>query len=442
MTTAAGDTVQAFRMRSWLSLSLRGAPWLALWGAFIAFGLWVHRQMAVPLFTPRDTEIYSFDFQGYATTFANVDFIGAGRFRHPLWGWLTSPVTLLGQRIYELGEGVFWCYLICLFAAVGVGSVLLLRRLLKRTIGLDALSVWACTALFLSFAHVWLLAGIPETFGVSMLLALGTLVWAMGSAVRRERDAFRILGEEVRSPGLGRKIDVVGWGVMAVLSGGVTLTQFGKVVLGFLLIRWKDRRLVMRTLLFGLGAVELIVAIFALRLWWRVRTDVSAPGLAAAWHSLFDHVAPLGMPWSERLRYFWIFFSEPVALRGEPFSVQEIAGGYATWWPPVLLMILYGAVVLSIWVNRRHLLVKLMGIMFLVDGVIHFVVGWGLSESHLYAGHWFYALPLVLGLGLARVERSRRMWMCLGIFLFAIAMLGLNVHAYFSHPMGIVWPPA
>ena len=59
----------------------RMSPWLVLAAAFLAFGVWVRFQIPVPIGTGRDTEIYSFDYLGYADTFCDFRAIGYGRFR-------------------------------------------------------------------------------------------------------------------------------------------------------------------------------------------------------------------------------------------------------------------------------------------------------------------------------------------------------------------------
>ena len=141
-------------MKTWHKILLL----LGLWAAFWCFGLWVRSQMAVPLDVVRDTEIYSFDFQGYAKTFTNYHFIPYGRFRHPLWGWLTSPVTLFGQKVIDqFGEKAFWIYLVGFFALVGSCSVALVYGLIRRCGKTSAGEALAATAVFASFAHVWLL---------------------------------------------------------------------------------------------------------------------------------------------------------------------------------------------------------------------------------------------------------------------------------------------
>ena len=108
----------------------------------------------------------------------------------------------------------------------------------------------------------------------------------------------------------------------------------------------------------------------------RVAADPTASGMEGAWHTLVDNFAPVSMPLGERLRYMWIFFSEPVLLRGEPFDERMIVGGYPSILHTLLLALLYGVVAVSAWLNRRHVLVRMMAAMFLVDVGIHFIAGW------------------------------------------------------------------
>lgn len=410
--------------------------------AFLAFGLWVHSQVPVPIGTDRDTEIYSFDYLGYANTFTDFRCIGYGRFRHPLWGWLLSPLTLFGQRLYAIDEQAYWVFMLSFFAVVAALAVLLLYRLLRRVDGISRGEALAATALFLSFAHVWLLGGMPETYGISMLLALATLHWAVGSGRRIAAEEFRMMGEKVAAPRLGLKIDTVGWAVLAVLTGGITITQAVKTLVAFFVVRrpsWRRGLAICGGLALALAGVA---GVFALRVWLRTRADASAPGFASAWHTLVDNFTGGDVSVLERLRYVWVFFSEPLLLRGENFDARRITGGYGSILQPALLAFLYAMVAASAWLNRRRMLVKVMASMFAVDAAIHFVAEWGLTESQLYAGHWFYTLPIFVGLLFPGLTIRRRRCLVIATWALAAAFLVLNLHGYFGHDVGIAWPPA
>ena len=52
----------------------------------------------------------------------------------------------------------------------------------------------------------------------------------------------------------------------------------------------------------------------------------------------------------------------------------------------------------SIIINYKNKIVKLFIAFFSVDIFIHFVVGYGIEEGQLFCGHWFFFIPLLLGL--------------------------------------------
>lgn len=401
---------------------LRVVGWMLLGAALVVFGLWMRSMMPVPIGTNRDTEIYSFDYLKHAGLLSNYHFIGYGRFRHPLFSWLMAPVALFGQRIFgAFGEAGFWVFLCIVFSSIILGCLALLFRCLRRVVGLGPWESFVCTALFMSFAHVWLLAGMPETYSVSLLLALVLLNWAFV----RLRD---------------RKLELAGWGALAVLTGGVTLTQGMKTCVAYCVVRRPTRRQIMWGVLAGVGVLAFVVLVFYIRLRIRVHFNPSARGMDGAWTELFGPLIGFSASPGEWLHHAWVFFSEPVVLRGEPFDVRVISGGYGSWIQGLLVVVLYGLAGVGAWLGRHRPLVHLIGGMFLCDVVIHLVVGWGLAESHLYAGHWFYVLPLLVGVAWAELPPRRRMAWGVVVLMLALAILVCNVHGYFGHDVGLQWP--
>jgi len=392
-----------------------------LGAAFVRFGVWVHEMMPVPLWTDFDTEIYSFDYLGFANCLSRYELIAHGRFRHPLFHWLTAPITLFGHRVQcAIGENGYWIYLAVVFTAVVIGCLALMYRALRRVVGLTVGEAFACTALFASFAHVWLFTGLPETYPFALLLALCLVNWM-----------------DVRLP--DRKLELAGWGAMALLTGGITLTQGVKVGLAYCVTKRPTKRQLMFGAIGITSLVALVIAIFYIRLLVRTHLDPSARGMDGAIHELFAPITGWSMSPGEWLHRACVFFSEPIIVRGAPFEVRTIDIGYDSWLQPALLALLYALSLAGAWIGRHHPLAKVLGAMFLVDIVLHFVIGWGLSEAQLYGAHWFYSIPLCAGLLLANAK-SKRQWLTATILLLAVAITACNLHGYFCHPVGFTWP--
>ena len=401
--------------------TIRVVSALGLFVALVAFGLWVRAMMPVPFGTARDTEVYSFDYLGHAHLLSNYHFIGYGRFRHPLFSWFMLPVTAFGQSaIQNFGEKGFWIYLCCIFSLFVLGSILLMRLLLQKGVGLKPHEAFLGTALFASFAHVWLLAGVPETYALSMLLGVLLLNCV----------TFKIAD---------RQVDRLVWGTVLGAMGGVTLTQGIKGVLAYVV----TKRPKVRQICIGAAAVAgillLVALIFYVRLRIRTYFNPYGRGFDGAWHELFDPLTGWTMGCGEWLHRATVFFSEPIIVRGEAFDQRTIEGGYCSCIQPILLWMLYALAGLGAWLGRRETLVMTICAMLTVDGAIHLVAGWGLSEAQLYGAHWFFSLPVLVGFAVKGLSGRIRQAVAVLVAALAIGIFASNVHGYFDHDVGLIW---
>lgn len=399
-------------------------PWLLLWGAFVAFGIWVRSCQPWKLPTPDPVEIHGLDYHRYAWMLGHVTMIKYAAFRHPLYGWFMSPFILFGHRIREVGGlWAYWIWLVCLFSLVMTVAVWLVHKVLLR-LELKPFERFVCCALFSSFASVWMLAACPESFGLSCVLALCTILWGLESARRCAGDTV-----------YGRQIDLVGWSALALLTGGVTITQLAKTGLAYAVTHKVTKRLL---LCFAGGFVLIVlltVGIFALRMWGRNLS--AAPGhaetLAGAWQNIDSYLTASTVSLSTRFHRMWVFFSEPLVTRGEDFQQNEV-GTYRNMVAPLLVWCVLGCAAAGAWFNRRHPIVKLLAAMFAVDFAIHFVVAWGMIEAQIYAGHWFYGLPLLVGLLQSRVPSRGRFACSVGMLVLSVAIFSMNLFSILHAP--------
>ena len=255
------------------------------------------------------------------------------------WRW----ITYAGFR--HPGLGLLMSPLVALQHVWADAYLWFMPAVATATAGLvRRLGGWCALAVWLALPTTWLLAGTPESFPVAQLALLASAGLLMQADGRRTR---------------------FGWCLAAGINGLVTLTNGGKVVLAWLLTRAKKRD-VMRVA----GAVVVVavagIAFFAVRAHQSGKdwTD----GLRAT----------LGWIPAERClgREWWGFFIRPV-------------GWVALVAYPLALVGLF----------RDRLRTKVFASFFVVDFVLHLVIGWGMSEPWVFAPHWTWMLAILAGEG-------------------------------------------
>lgn len=353
----------------------------ALWMIYFAYGLWLRHQIpidAVP------GELHGFDYNAHGLLFADYRLILFTRFRHPLFGWLMSPIPLFGERLARISFVAYWGYLSLIFSAFVAASVWLAYRIMARINGVGRLRAAICAAGFACFGYMRYLAAGPESFPVSMFLALAVLGW---------------VGRSPADDGRKQLLDRVGWGVLFFLSGGITITQGVKTALAYVVARKQTRR---TWLFLGGGACALAVCgtlFYIVKLVWLGREGGQT--IASAFESLFESI-PHGLSWGQRLRMIEMFLCEPIIPHSIPYSVSKITVGYGTWWPYALCAGIYLLAVIGAWRMRRMQIMRIIFATLAIDIVIHFVFFWGMEEAQIYCGHWFYVLPILVAGAISR----------------------------------------
>jgi len=401
-------------VRRWL---WRIFPWLLLWGAFAAFGWWVRSVQPWPEGHMDVVELYAMDYRRYSQLLDGWNMIFYAAFRHPLYGWLMAPVIGIGARFRELGEEPFWGWLIAFFSGVMTLAHFLLYWLLCR-LSLKRLEAAALTALFASFAASWLLAACPESFNLSCLLALSTLHFAL--YVRHRGDAT------------DRRLEYAGWGALAVLTGGITCTQIMKTAMAYFVTCRPSRKRICLTLLGLLGAGLVVGLVFLARLYLRSEPGGFGREFATSLNNIGEYLVGGGTSFSHRMGRIFVFFTEPIVTRGAAFSETILPTGYASRWAFRLAVLPVISAMVFACCSRREFIVRVIAAMALVDIGIHFVLFWGMNEAQIYAGHWYYAVPILIGVGILQLNRNQRRWAPAVVFCLALAILVHNLAAWLS----------
>ena len=385
-----------------MSRFLRAAPWLLMWGAFFAFGLWLNSQWlnGVTRF-----QVHGYDYSDYMWFLSDWHEIFYPRPRHPLFGVLFFPMAVVCGWLKSVLPQLCYWVINAFFAGVMTASSYLVARISKG--GISAAIFYA------SFASTMLLGGMPESFGLSALICLIALKWCSEGKFAGRRSV-----------------------ATSIVAGGVTVTQGVKMLLMRLAVGNESSKERLRgVVIVGLWCAGtalaiglLFVAVYLLRKW-------SNPDYS---RTLSDMFCGLGtefsygeLSWRQRLNRWWVYVSEPILTRGTSLEDNGIAIGYSGIWHPLLIVPLYVAAVIGAWLSRRDTIVKAILICLAVDIGIHFVCGWGMYEPHLYAGHWTFAIPIFIFFAIKKIKSLRlQQASSIVVAVYGAGLAILNLHAF------------
>ena len=257
----------------------------------------------------------------------------------------------------------------------------LLHSILSKVVGMGRCGALAGTVLFVSFSYTWLLAACPESFPIACVAALLVLRWGISN----------------ESAANGR-IARMGWCALAIFNGGITATNGIKVILAFFAVRGITRKRVYHVACLCAVALIIVMAVILGRyaINWFAHGAAKA-NLSDGWtHSFrsFCHGLDVKTRWSLIAN----FFSEPIITHGDPLAQNHLSRPYVFVAEHVAVALLYVLAVAGGWLGRRHVLVRMILSMFLVDFLLHIVMFWGMDEGHIYCGHWLYAPAMLAAL--------------------------------------------
>lgn len=395
----------------------RFLPWFAVWTLFMVFASWLRSVLPWSdcdgtglsewIGHEVDYGVYGMDYIPYSEWFRRM--LAPIGIRHPLFNVLISPFSAFLICVRKLGMEPFWICLTGIFSAVMTGAVYLVGRIMRR-VGLSAAESVSCMALFMSFSYTWLLAACPESFGISCLLSLGLLLWGL-------RDA-------------GRRMDMVGWGVMAFLMGGVTSPQALKAVLAYVATHRLTKRLLLALFAFCTCFLGVAGGLFGYRIYLKCSSGLGfGDAVMNSWGSCIRWFGTSDVSVADHVHRWWVFFSEPLVLRGEDV-LTSVLGGYSDCLAPSVAGCVLGCAAVGALLHRRHALVKMIVAMFAVDFVLHFVLFWGMAEAQIYAGHWFYVTPLLAGCVLMHLQGRLRVAYAAFLGFLSAAAFVCNVQAF------------
>ena len=321
-----------------------------------------------------------YDYALYISQLSDPRWIFYTGVRHPGLGLVMSPVVLVGQALASFGECWRQWFFVGTFAAVMLANVWLVRKI----------AGWMAVAVFLGFGWTWVLASVPESFPLAMLSLLLVLMLVKSNLSGRQR--------------------WLAWCALFVVCSAITITNGLKVVIAFLVAERCSRRLKWFVLLGLVGVAVVGIGYFYVRMaCWNAAHPEAPKTVGTAFAQTLSWI-PEGLGvWGRVKAGIVNFFLVPVlplvALPIEPGLVLRNipAVGVFGW---VWGVGVYCVVLVSLWSMRHSDIVRVLVGMFAVDVVIHLVCGWGVHEGWIFSAHWFYMLPIGIGLTWQKMIRE------------------------------------
>lgn len=343
--------------------------WLLLFAAFFSFGWWLNAQVV----SHGISEVFGYDYMTFMEQTRCLEWITYTGARHPGLGLLMSPVVVVAHWLDGLDGRVCDMFILTVFSAIGVANAWFVKRL----------GGWVAALLFVSFGFAWILGGVPESFPVAMLTLLVVAWYSEKKSSSRERRLW-------------------GWLSLFALCSAVTITNGLKVVLAYLVVEKLSRKERFALAAFICLVLALAVGFFNLRMarWNTIHPEdqkTIAGAIAQTLSWVPDGMGVCGRIWHSAID----FIIMPISPRMDfsDLSVPSAPSLASAVWSAVLCV----CAMVSAWINRCRNIVRAMAVMFLVDVLIHVVCGWGLREGWIFCAHWFWMVPVLIG-----IEAKRR----------------------------------
>jgi len=358
---------------------------VAIFLAFAAVGLHVYNLVMAC----GAEEVFGYDYATYMAQMRDIKWITYTGFRHPGIGLLLSPVVLAASMLSSISPPLCDGFIVFVMASMGVMNFWLVKRI----------GGWIAAGIFLTFGFSWVLASVPESFPFAMGSLLLVIVTCCEEICRRREGV--------------RPLPLAVWAGLFLLAGGVTITNGAKVVIAYLICNWSQLNKMKMSIggrkvsgLLMFVVVGMLIAFFGISFFlvrmhnWNVvhpeapKTIVAALGQTLSW-------IPEGLGFWGRVKGAILNFAfVPIVPRfsyGDLAcpSIPALAGN-------IWCFVVCSCALASAILNRRLKIVQVMASMFTVDFLIHVVCGWGLDEGWVFCAHWFWMVPILIGLFVRR----------------------------------------
>lgn len=306
---------------------------------------------------------------------------------HPLMFGFCYPLVLVGNALaYLFGYKIKTLMFVLISTSSISMSCVYVHRYLKEIVALEWKVSLLITLFYAFFFMNLVLAFTPESFTFSTLVLTFT-VYYYSSYIKRGS-----------SPSLFSSILLAD-----VFLGGMTITNMAKGVIPMLFVKEKFWTIVKRVFVVGLVFFLIILSVHFTSLYFLNKNlFISILVHQNAWTTDPDFLIN---KWNFVYNKFYsnpIFFSD-YQLNGwfnkDAGSEQFFLGVkvYDSLWQYVVGILVLVFIVVGILRNYKNRFVLMIALLLFFDIFLHLILKFGLFDPFIYAGHWLYCVPLLMG---------------------------------------------
>jgi len=293
--------------------------------------------------------------------------------RHPLFCLIYTPVLALTKLVGFLGIDIHW-YLFILFSSAIMSFCILLLFKILRQLSLSQFSSYLLASFFGSFSYVIMLSVQAESF---LLVLFFTLLFLLVT--------------------LKKKTNTYTDNLFFFLLVGTTSTNSLKILASDFILENTFLKSI-RRFLFSIPLFAIVFVFTSLGIFYRHFI------MHLNWYnSIIGDLIAYTYTTMNKFTLLWVnFLSEPLLFHSTSGVIYgketiRLAEYTSVFYQPVLVLI-YLLVVISAFMNRKEVISKIFIAFIGIDLLIHFGIGYGVNEAQLFSAHWFFFIPILLGL--------------------------------------------
>lgn len=342
---------------------------------------------------------------------------------HPFMSVFSMPIVFVGNMLATILGYKFKTVIVLAFSTyLVVQGQVLIRRYLSEIIGLKNIHCNLLVVFFAVSASNLLLSMLYESFTFSFFF-LCVMTYYYSYKIKSNQKLHLSIGL-----------------IFAFTIGGTTLTNLGKTLTPFFFEKIKIKRIFAKQVLI-ISAFITTYALFSIMLIYffgknRVLdifkryenyTDSSLSMFETVKASISGFFgAPLLLPDFQIIQR---------ALPKGPYTIQIL---YDTFWQYGFTLAILTMLFFSIIYNWKNKLVLFIAFNLFFDIVLHLFLQYGLNELIIFAGHWVFTFPLLIG-WLIKKQNNNVQKVIAGVLIACtlIAVLNNGVRLYELYQFGL-----